>query len=133
MDESQRKDMQAGLFRDMILIFQKSGEDVLTVQAIEGLDVNGTMTEGILVQDPAGNSIKLYLDPGTHMIIKREYQGTTMMGVASMEEFLSNYKDVNGIMVPFHLDVKANGEPYIGVDLQEVQFNTEVDPALFER
>ena len=133
MNESQRKDMQKSLFRDQVRLFQMSEEDVLTVQAVEGVDVNGTETEGILIKDIEGNSIKLYLDPETHYVIKREYQGTTMMGVATLEELLSDYKDVDGIMVPFRLDIKANGEPYIAVDVQEVQFNTEVDPALFEK
>lgn len=133
LDESQKEDMKSSLFRDMILLFQRSQDDVFTVQALGETDVEGTMTEGILIKDDEGNSVKMYLDSETFFVVKRVYQGSTMRGVASMEEFLSDYREVDGIKVPFRLDVKADGEPYIGVEAQEIHINTEVDPALFEK
>ena len=133
LDESGKEDMKKSLFRDMVLLFQRSQDDALTVQALGETDVEGTMTEGILVKDEEGNSVKMYLDSETFLVVKREYQGSTMRGVASMEEFLSDYREVDGIKVPFRLDVKADGEPYINVEAQEILMNTEIDPMLFER
>ena len=133
LDESQKNDMKKSLFRDMIRLFQMSESEVLIVQALGETEIEGKSTEGILIKDDEGNSLKVYLDKETHLVVKREYQGTTMRGVATMEEFLSDYRDVGGIKVPFHLDIKADGEPYIEVDLQEIEINTEIDPALFEK
>lgn len=133
LDESKRKEMRASLFRDMVRLFQMSDGDALTIQALGELEVEGRTTEGLLIKDTEGNSVKMYLDPETHLIVKREYQGTTMMGVANLEEYLSDYREVAGVKIPFHAKVLANGEPYVELEVQEVQFDTEIDPTLFER
>ncbi|UCE17973.1 MAG: insulinase family protein [Gemmatimonadota bacterium] len=133
LDESQRKDMEKSLFRDMVLLFQRSGDTALVVQSLGETEVAGKTAEEILIKDEEGNSVKMYLDKETHLVVKRDYQGTTMRGAASMEESLTDYREVDGIKIPFRSDIKADGEPYISVEVQEMLINTEIDPALFEK
>ncbi len=133
MGDSELKEMKASLFRDMIRLFQMSDGQQLTVQAIDDIDILGKKAQGILVKDADGNSVKMYLDAETHLLVKREYQGATMMGMGTLEESLSDYRKIGNIMFPFHAEVKANGQSYVTVDIQDVQLNTAIDPALFQK
>ena len=133
LEESRKRETKASLFRDMFRLFQMSGTGALIAQALGESEVEGKMTEGFLVKDAEGNSVKMYLDSHTHLVVKREYEGTTMMGAANIEEFLSDYRDVDGIKMPFHAKVMANGEPYVEAQVEEIYVNTEIDPKLFER
>ena len=56
-----------------------------------------------------------------------------MRGPATLEESLSNFNEVGGIVLPYQIEITANGEPYIAIEVQDLQINTEIDPSLFER
>jgi len=133
MPESQKKEMKANLFRDLINLFRASDSEAITAQWLGEEEVEGKRAEVILISDTEGNSVKLFLDAETHLPLKQSYQGTTMTGPATIEEIYSQYRQVSEVKIPFHTLINAAGKKYAEVKVMELKINTEVNPKLFQR
>lgn len=133
LPESQKKEMKAGLFRDIISLFRNSDSDALQVQYLGEEKVEGTKANVVLLSDVEGNTTKMFLDAKTYLPIKQAYRGTTMTGPAELEELFSDYREVAGIKIPFRTLINANGQKYVESTVTEFKINTEVDPKLFQK
>ena len=121
------------IFRDNIPLLTYVSNEETSVQYVGAEDVNGKMTDVILISNTPGGSIKLFIDQGTKHIIKKQFQAFTEQGPADREEFLDDYRDVSGVMVAFHTVLFDNGEKSAEVTFSEAIINAEVDEALFEK
>ena len=133
LPESQLKDMKKGLERDTIYLLQNIKKEGIKIQAIAPEEIEGKKAEVVLITDKKGNSIKLAIDPETGLILKKSYQGKTMMGPAKLDEFYSDYREVSGIKIPFHIVVNSNGKKFAEVDIKEVKINSQISDSLFEK
>jgi hypothetical protein len=75
----------------------------------------------------------VFIEPETKYIIKKAYRAVTEEGPADTEEFIDDYRDVSGVKTAFHVVIHRNGTQYAEITLNEVEINTEVDEALFEK
>ena len=50
-----------------------------------------------------------------------------------IEVFLKEYKNVKGIPVARSVVTKMNGEIVTTIEIEKVEFNKKIDPALFEK
>ena len=121
------------IFRDNIPLLTYVSAEESSVQYVGAEDVNGKMTDVILISNTPGGSIKLFIDQETKHIIKKQFQAFTEQGPADREEFLDDYRDVSGVMVAFHTILFDNGEKSAEVTFSEAVINAEVDEALFEK
>jgi zinc protease len=128
LPESQLKEVRSELFRGHFHLFLV--ED-MKVQFVGEDSVEGKKVDIILISDPAGNQLKMYVDQMTHLPLKESYQGTTMMGPGNVEEILSDYQAVSGVKVPFSIQSFANGQKMAETKILELNFNTQIDPELF--
>ncbi len=133
MPESQRKELQARLFRDWTALFRKSDADGLRVQYLGSAKVGETEAEIISVAQGEDTTVKLFLDAKTFVPVKQAYKGMTMTGPADLEEFYSEVRDISGIKLPFSAVVNANGKKYIEWKVTDAKFNTEIDPRIFKK
>lgn len=82
---------------------------------------------------PKGSEVQDYfLDAASGLEVKvtrAVEQGGMKMNV---ETELSNYQDVNGLMVPFATRQSLNGTPIAQVTIQKVEFNVPIEDALFK-
>ena len=44
----------------------------------------------------------------------------------------SNYKAVNGVMMPYSLSQKVNGSPMMELTIEKIEANTPIDDAIFQ-
>jgi hypothetical protein len=58
---------------------------------------------------------------------------TTPTGDVKVEEIYSNYRDINGLKVPFTTEVRRDGAPAVQRTLRKFEFNVPVDSALFNK
>ena len=121
------------IFRDNIPLLTYAANAETSVQYVGAEDVNGKMTDVILISNTPGGSIKLFIDQETKHIIKKQFQAFTEQGPADREEFLDDYRDVSGVMVAFHTVLIDNGEKSAEITFSEAIINAEVDEALFEK
>jgi predicted Zn-dependent peptidase len=128
LPESQLKEVRSELFRSHFHLFLA---DDLKVQFMGEESLEDKKVDVILISDPAGNQLKMYVDQMTHLPAKESYQGTTMMGPGNVEEIFSDYREVSGVKTPFSIKSFANGQKVAETKILEVNFNTQIDPELF--
>ena len=128
LPESQLKETESELFRNHFHLFST---DDLKAQFMGEESVENKKADILLISDPAGNQLKMYVEQTTHLPLKESYQGTTMMGPGTVEETLSDYREVSGVKIPFSIQGFANGQKMMETKILEVIFNTQIDPELF--
>ncbi|MEQ8707138.1 MAG: hypothetical protein RIC19_24615 [Phaeodactylibacter sp.] len=112
--------------------FIDSEERGFKLEAVEGKEIEGTPTYGVRVSNEEGLNHIYYFD--------QEYMIPIMMASpikdgpqkgAMMETYMSDYQEVEDVMMPMFLDVKFNGQSIQKVTITEVIINPEVDQAMF--
>ena len=74
-----------------------------------------------------GQAQHIYIDTGTYLDAKMVSESP--MGMVEQE--LMDYRDVEGIKVPFHIRVKNNGVIQTEIKVDKVEFNVKVDDVMF--
>ncbi len=126
----QAKMMQADADFDGVFVdYKKRGTTIELVgtEKLAGKDVyhlkvtpKGTEAQDYFLDATSGLEVK---------VTRAVEQGGMKMNV---ETELSNYQDVNGLMVPFATRQSLNGTPIAQVTIQKVEFNVPIEDALFK-
>ena len=128
LPESQLKEVRSDLFRSHFHLFVAEG---LKVQFMGEESLEDKKVDVILISDPAGDQLKMYVDQVSHLPLKESYQGTTMMGPGTVEEIFSDYREISMVKIPFSITSFANGQKVTETKISEINFNTQIDPELF--
>jgi zinc protease len=88
------------------------------------LKVNGVSGDTVEISAADGHALKLQFDASTGLPAKLSYQE----GPSSIEETLSDWRDVNGVKLPFKKTITQNGKNYATVTIQEYQLNSGIKP-----
>ena len=96
-------------------------------------DVRGASAHKIVVQRPEDTPIEIYLDATTHLEVLVKGEGADMQSGATVntETYYSDYRDVDGMMFAFKLEIFNDGNPAQVMTLSEITINDELDPGLF--
>ncbi len=80
-----------------------------------------------------GNELNFFIDKKSHLITS--IKSSQIMGGSEteIEVVLKDYKNVKGIPVAQHVVTKMNGEVVTTIDIEKVEYNKKIDPALFEK
>ena len=74
----------------------------------------------IEISDKDGNSLRLIVDESTGLPLKTSYSGPQ----GPMDEEWSDFRDVNGMKVPFKITLRQGPRKLADVTIQDVQVNT---------
>ena len=129
MEESMRKEVFGNLVRDPIRFF--SHADDHQAQFIGEEEFQGVKALDILVSCKDG-AFHLYLDPSTNLPVGVSYQSSGLQGPANVEEAWSDFRETDGVRLPFKNVATVNGKTISRASIVEVEHNVEVDPKLFE-
>ncbi len=125
----------AGVRRDMIPLLIDAAEGRLTVRALadqKGRD--GRPMRVLEISGPAIDRVRLYVD--NEMIIAGQaYSRSDPVAGRQVltEEVFSDYRDVNGVRVPFEAQLLQNGQPILKRTLTNVVMNGPVSDTLFAK
>jgi hypothetical protein len=124
-----RDEAAASVKRDMIPLLIAAAEGRLTARVVANLPKERVLEIAGRDLDP----VRLHIDD--RMLIVR--QVFSALGPDNRplqaEESFSDYREVNGVRVPFQAQVARNGVVIVKRTITKVAFNEPVDPALFER
>ena len=103
-----------------------------TLTAVEGKEVEGTPTYGVRVNNDTGYDRTYYFDTETMVPIMTEQasKGGPTKGMI-MASYMSDYQEVDGLMVPMFIEQKANDQTMMKMTFTEVTINPEVQDSLF--
>ena len=82
---------------------------------------------------PGSGPLTLIFDPVTALLTRAKYRMSNPAGDVNVDEIYSNYRDVNGLKVPFTTEVRRDGAPAVQRTLRKFEFNVPVDSALFNK
>lgn len=125
---SQVQETKGDLFRSFTNLFQAEN---LKVQDLGTEESEGKKLDLLLISDPSGNQLKMYVDQTSYLPYKVSYRGQGMMGPSNFEEVLSDFREVSGVKLPFDQVINVEGKKYAETKVLEINLNAPVDPGLF--
>ncbi|MFQ5674948.1 MAG: hypothetical protein ACE5G1_03555 [bacterium] len=131
LTEAERREMKRGLFRDTINLFKRVENDGLRTEYFGEEIVGGDTLFVVHIKDKTGEFFNVYVNARTFLIEKKSYQGGPEALLATLQEIYSDYRDVQGVKIPFHTVVTANGKKFIESRVLEVMFNVELSNDFF--
>jgi hypothetical protein len=124
----------AGVRRDMIPLLIDAAEGRLTVRALpEQKGRDGRPMRVLEISGTAIDRVRLYVD-NEMLIAGQAYSRPDPTGRPILtEEVFSDYRDVNGVRVPFEAQLLQNGQPILKRTLTNVVMNGPVADTVFAK
>ncbi len=129
----EKREMERGLFRDLVNLFQGVGRDEVTVTYLNDSNMAGEALHVLQIKNKKGDFFHLYIDASTYFVKKKTYHGAAETDLASFAEVYSNYKEVGGIQLPHKTIVMVNGRKFMESLVVDVQINSELGKEFFLR
>jgi len=80
-----------------------------------------------------GHLATIYIDPKTHLAYKSKTTTVNQMGIeVEAESIMSDYKNVEGMMIAHSLITYQDGEEFMTMTVTEVKFNAGLKDSLFK-
>lgn len=115
------------MFRDSMLEAYKAGR--LKLDGEE--DVKGSPCYKILVTDETGNTTTAYIDKATMLTVKTVTTVEQMGQEMTVESFIEEYKDVDGIKFPGVISQNASGMELSRIVFNKIELDGEIDDSVF--
>ncbi len=94
-------------------------------------DVQGTDTYKLKLTLKDGQVTYYYLDSEYFLPIKTEARRTVQGMDINAETFMSDYKSVEGMMLPFSIEIAGQGPQVQSLSIESVEFNVDIDDQVF--
>jgi outer membrane lipoprotein-sorting protein len=102
------------------------------VELIGKEDMEGTPVYKLKLTLKNGDVRNIYIDAENYLELKVTSKRKTPGGEIDVDQFLGNYKPVNGLMFPFSIDTKVNGQSVNTITIDKIELDVPVDEALFK-
>lgn len=130
--ESRRSEGLAQIHRDPLYIAQHVSDPAFSFTAA-GPDTTGGVATTIVDVSGPGVTMRWFVDPQTGKIVRETYKAVGQSGPFDGETAFSDWKDADGLTVPFHRANKQNGQDSSSVQFTSFQLNPAVDMKIFEK
>jgi hypothetical protein len=140
--DSVARQVRLSLRRDVVALLLAAKAGTLTPRALpdvksplvvdlNGLVASGKMDHVLELSAPDLGPILLYINPETSLIDKLTFVDEAP-GKPLVEESFSDYRDVDGVKIPFH-GIRQIGTQSVERYTSSVEVNRAIDPSLFKR
>ena len=120
--------VRAQLFQDLPYLFARAEE-----LKVISLELQEDMPKVFELKAPGLTSpIKLWVDLATSRPLQLEMTVVGMQGPQQIVVEYSNYRDVDGLVIPFASSQTVDGEPGARSNYTTIEINPELDSSLFE-
>jgi hypothetical protein len=103
-----------------------------TVELIGKEDMEGTPVYKLKLTLKNGDVRNIYIDAENYLELKLTSKRKTPGGEVDVDQFLGNYKSVNGMMFAFSIDNKVNGQSVNTITIDKIELDSPIDEALFK-
>ena len=128
-DDDTNKEAAKKRFEDELIDYQEKGHslELLGNEEIEGAD-----TYKIKLTKKDGDEMIYFFDQENYVpIMIRSFAGAGPMKGSAIETYLSDYEEVEGLIMPMSLEQRVNGQTFLQGTMKEVMLNAEIDDAIF--
>lgn len=96
-------------------------------------DFEGTEVHLIKLITEDGTEKLIYMDGDSYLIVKMDVKTQMQGSEVTAEAFFSNYKETDGIVFPFYIENKMNGQVMNTITVETFEFGVKVDDSKFEK
>ena len=121
-----------GVFRETIWLLTNLSQNDIPVQYAGMEEVQGKSAHVLLVTQPSGEVLRLFVSEETNLIVKLAFRETAQGVTANRETFIDDYRDVDGIKVAHHIVQNVDGELFTESWVTGVTLNAELEDTLFQ-
>jgi zinc protease len=133
LPESQAADLAKSFYRQQIGLLKLRREPGFTAVSEGNGELEGVSIETVRVE-VRGERLTLGIDPASGQILRLTYRGQNMQGVpGEVVQTFSDFRQVQGLKVPFRSTSTFNGEPLVSTELQELVVDAPVEEKEFQR
>jgi hypothetical protein len=115
--------LRSSMFQNSMATYLRNGQ--LTLKGEE--NVNDKPAYKIQATIEGGTVIDMYIDKSSYFIVKT---ATTASGV-TMESFLTDYTETNGVMIPMKTSTSAQGMDIV-INFTKVEVDTPMEDSVFK-
>ena len=126
MPEEGRPQIKASVQRDLIAVLVKAAAGKLVIREV---DSDEPVLAGLEISGPDMQPLTLFINRDNGLIDRSRYEGAD----GRVEERYSDYREVDGIQIPFHTVVRRPGMTSIERDVKTIKFNVPLAAGLFEK
>ena len=123
--------LQASVQRDTVALLLALHESKVTGRRVADVMLDGAACPALEVDLTPAGRLTLIFDPKTDLLLSQRYGGSPGNPL-TVETFL-DYRDIQGLQVPYRIRVRVEGQPPIERVNHSVHFNVPVDPSLFHK
>jgi hypothetical protein len=95
------------------------------------VDFAGTKAYKLLLTDGNGETETRYIAKDTKLPLGVEMTAPSQMGQVPVSVTTTDYRDVNGLKFPFHIDNKTAGQSFT-ITVSNIELSAPIDPKTFE-
>ena len=120
------------VFRETTWLLTNLSQNEISVQYAGTEDVQGKSAHVLLVPQPSGEVLRLFVSEETHYIVKFAYREIAQGVTANRESLMDDYRDVDGVKVAYHVVQNVDGQLFSESRVTGVTLNAELDESLFQ-
>ncbi|MBN2226651.1 MAG: insulinase family protein [candidate division Zixibacteria bacterium] len=121
-------------FRSTMRLFRELDDPKFQAVYVATEEFNGKTADILNLKSLEGDySFKLALDAETHMPLGQMYFGETMMGPANLTVQVGDYREINGVKVPFSVSILADGKKTMQMTVKDCQINPDIPAGAFDK
>ena len=124
------KDLQQQADFDGALVDYK--EKGHTVELIGKEDMEGTPVYKLKLTLKNGDVRNIYLDAENYLELKVTSKRKTPGGEVEVEQYLGNFKPVNGVVFPFSIENKVRGQAVAQLTIEKIETDVAIDDSVFK-
>jgi zinc protease len=131
MPASRKNESLEQIHRDIIYVAQHVNDPEFSF-TLSGKDDSGDVDYAIVDVSGPGVRLRWFVNPQTGKIIGEDYKAMGQSGPVDSETSFSDWRQVDGLSLPFHRDNKQ-GKEVSSVQFTSIQINPAVDLKIFEK
>jgi zinc protease len=132
MEPSRKKETTEQIHRDPIYLAQHIGDPSFSFAAA-GTDKTGPDELAIVDVSGPGVNMRWFVDRQSGRLVRETYTSLGQSGPVDSETAFSEWKQVNGLNLPFHRENKQAGKDSSSTEFSKIEINPSVDAKIFEK
>lgn len=132
MPSSRKKETMEQIHRDLVYLAQHVGDPAFSFSAA-GKDSSGPHELAMVDVSGPGVNMRWFVDPQSGKLVRETYKSMGPGGLVDSETAFSEWKEVDGLNLPFHRDNKQAGKDSSSTEFSKIEINPSVDAKIFEK
>ena len=120
------------VFRETLWLLTNLSQNDIPIQYAGTEEVGGKPASILMIPQPSGAMLKLFVSEETHYVVKLAYPDSSQGVTVNRETFMEDYRDVDGVKVPYHVVQNVEGQLFSDSKITSITLNAELDASLFQ-